>query len=311
MSKIVGKIKGGGFHRIGRYIPKKYLVEHYYSKWSGGRKINLKNPERFSDKLGWYKLYYRDELMRTCTDKASVREYIASCGYGDLLNECYGVYDRVEDIDWDALPKQFVLKDTLGGSSRSVKLVFDKDTLDIEETKKTLQTWIDKRKGYVSLAGEWVYEERPTRIIVEKLLISDPNDDLPDYKLFCFNGKMFCSYLMRKGRHCDGDQAFAMNYHVGENAFLDRDYKLLNVWRTDFDRITEQPEKPKNYEKMVEIAEKLSQPFPHVRVDFYNIDGRIIFGELTFFTNAGYIPFDPDSFDYEMGKAFVLPKRNH
>ena len=98
---------------------------------------------------------------------------------------------------------------------------------------------------------------------------------------------------------------------MGENAFLDLDFKLLPVSRTDYFPITEQPEKPKNYEKMLEYAEKLSKPFPHVRVDFYNIDGKIIFGELTFFTNSGYIPFDPDSFDYEMGKAFILPKRNH
>lgn len=302
MSNIASRIRGRVWHTFKRYFPKKYLVEHFYRKKSGGRKINLKNPERFSDKLGWYKLYYRDELMRTCTDKASVREYVESCGLGYLLNECYGVYERVEDIDWDALPKQFVLKNTLGGSSNGIHLVLNKDELDRDKTKAELSGWLNSKKTYVSPAVEWVYEERLPRIIIEKLLISKSSDDLPDYKFFCFNGKVFCSYLMRN---------YTMDRHAGENAFLDRDFKLMPVSRTDYHRITEQPEKPKNYEKMVEIAEKLSKPFPHVRVDLYNIDGTIIFGELTFFTNSGYIPFDPDSFDFEMGKAFVLPKRNH
>lgn len=302
MSNIAARIRGGVWHTFKKYLPKKYLVEHFYRKKSGARKINLKNPERFSDKLGWYKLYYRDELMRSCTDKASVREYVESCGLGYLLNECYGVYERVEDIDWDALPKQFVLKNTLGGFSKGIHLVFDKDKIDREKIKAELLEWLNSKKTYVSPAVEWVYEERLPRIIIEKLLISKSSDDLPDYKFFCFNGKVFCSYLMRN---------YTMDRHMGENAFLDRDFKLMPVSRTDYRRITEQPEKPKNYEKMVEIAEILSKPFPHVRVDLYNIDGTIIFGELTFFTNSGYIPFDPDSFDFEMGKAFVLPERNH
>lgn len=303
MGNIITTVKRMVWEKGKQYIPKKLLVERYhYQKL--GRKPDFKNPQRFTDKMGWYKLYYRDERMRTCSDKASVRDYIESQGFGYLLNECYGVYDRVEDINWDALPQQFVLKDTLGGSGKSVLLVFDKATLDIEATKETLQSWLDKSANRVSPAGEWVYEGRKARIIAEKLLVADANGDLPDYKFFCFNGKVFCSYHMRncttKGRRTDG-----------EFAALDREYNLLPVYGTTFKTITEQPEKPKNYEQMVEIAEKLSAPFPHVRVDFYNIDGRIIFGELTFFTKSGVSVFNPDSFDFEMGKQFVLPKRNH
>jgi len=281
-------------------IPEKAKVE-LRLLIKAGHVPNLKSPERFSDKLAWLKLYYRDELMRTCSDKASVREYVKDCGLGDLLNECYGVYDRAEDIDWDALPDQFVLKDTLAGYSNGVRLVYDKKALDIEETKKTLNSWI-KHSSYRQTRGLWVYENRKARIIVEKLLISDSKGDLPDYKFFCFNGKVFCLYLMRN---------YTQNPKEGENAFLDRDFNLLPVSRKDYRRITEIPQKPKNYEKMLEIAEILSKPFPHVRVDLYNIDGKIVFGELTFFTNGGFIPFDPDSFDYEMGKQLVLPERNH
>lgn len=285
---------------IKKHTPERYRVSHYYYQKTG-RTINLRSPQRFSEKLGWYKLYYRDELMRKCTDKAAVRDYVESAGYGNLLNECYGIYDNAEDIEWDKLPRQFAIKNTLGGSNWGNTLVFDKETLNIDELEKVVKQWLSISASFKSPAGEWVYEKQKPRIIVEKLLISSPQEDLPDYKFFCFNGKVFCSYLMRN---------YTMHPKEGENAFLDRDYKLLPVSRTDYKRIKEQPPKPKNYEKMIEIAETLSKPFPHARVDLYNLDGTIIFGELTFFTNSGVIPFDPDLFDYEMGDAFTLPKRN-
>lgn len=276
------------------------MIRYYRKK--GGGKINLKTPERYNDKLAWLKLYYRDELMRTCTDKAAVRDYVKSCGLDYLLNECFGIYNNAEEIDWDALPNQFVLKDTLAGDSNGVLLVFDKNSLSIEDTKEKLNGWIQRSSFMTTDSGNWVHEGRKARIIAEKLLISDANGDLPDYKFFCFNGKVYCLYLMRN---------YTLDRHNGENAFLDRDFKLLPFWRTDYRRILEQPEKPKNFEKMLEIAEILSKPFPHVRVDLYNIDGVIVFGELTFFTNSGYIPFEPDSADYEMGSQLVLPKRNN
>lgn len=284
-----------------QYIPPKMLVKHYYHK-KGGKRINLRSPERYNEKLAWLKLYYRDELMRTCTDKASVREYVKTCGLGHLLNECYGIYDKAEDIRWDALPNQFVLKDTLAGYSRGVLLIFDKKTLNIEETQKTLNGWIESSSFMTTNSGNWTHEGRKARIIAEKLLITDIKGDLPDYKFFCFDGKVYCLYIMRNYTH---------DPHNGENAFLDRDFHLLPFWRTDYRRIIDQPKKPNNFEQMIEIAETLSKPFPHVRVDLYNIDGKIVFGELTFFTNDGFIPFEPDSADYEMGRQLVLPKRNN
>ena len=302
MSSLYRMIRGKIYHKIKIFLPQKFLVKHYYYKKTG-RTINLSSPERFSDKLGWYKLYYRDEMMRTCTDKASVRDYVRSVGLSEILNECYGIYDNVEDINWSMLPQRFVLKNTLGGANNGILLVFDKNTLNLDETKRVLKDWIKKSSDKrTTMAGEWVYERRKARIIAEKMLIPNSSGDLPDYKFFCFNGKVFCSYLMRN---------YTMHPHEGENAFLDRDFKLLPVSRTDYRRITEQPLRPLNYEKMVEIAETLSKRFPHVRVDLYNIDGKIIFGELTFFTNSGLIPFDPDEFDYKMGKAFVLPQKNY
>ena len=303
MNSIVSSLRGRVFRKFGRCFPKRFLVK-YYHKRKLGRKIDLKNPERFSDKLGWYKLYYRDEIMRTCTDKASVRDYIDAQGFGYLLNECYGVYDSFEEINWNNLPKQFVLKNTLGGSGKSVILIHNKDTMNIEEIKEKLRGWIKHSTNWTSPAGEWVYEDRKARIIIEKLLVDSELGDLPDYKFFCFNGKAYCLYYMR---NCTAKA----DRHEGEIAILDRDFNLMPVTRPDFLRITEQPPKPKNYEQMLKIAEKLSEPFPHVRVDFYNIDGKIVFGELTFFTNCGVVRYDPDSFDFELGRQFELPKRNY
>ena len=297
------KIKRMLLSNVKPYTPRIILLYHNYLKRIG-RIPNLKNPETFSDKLAWYILYYRDERMRICTDKAAVRDYIESLGMGDLLNECYGVYDCAEDIDWDSLPQKFVIKHTLSGESMGIILVFDKSTLDLEATKNTLHDWLDEPPIRRATAGLWIFENLKPRIIIEKLLVENESGDLPDYKFFCFNGRVFCSYLIR-------NSTTKTDRHEGELGIFDRDFRLLPASHKGWNPITEQPEKPKNYEKMIEIAEKLSEPFPHVRVDLYNLDGKIVFGELTFFSNTGPNKYDPESFDFELGKPFILPKKNN
>lgn len=286
-----------------QYTPRIILLYHNYLKRLG-RIPNLRNPESFSDKLAWYILYYRDEKMRICTDKAAVRDYIDSLGMGDLLNECYGVYEHVEDIDWDSLPQRFVIKHTLSGENMGTILVFDKSTMDLESIKRRLHSWLSEPPIRRAIGGLWTFENQNPRIIIERLLIESENDDLPDYKFFCFNGHVFCSYLIR-------NSTTKADRHDGELGIFDRDFRLLPASDADFNSITEQPEKPKNYDKMIEIAEKLSEPFPHVRVDLYNLDGKIIFGELTFFSGTGPNKHVPESFDYELGKPFILPKKNY
>lgn len=289
--------------KVKQYTPRIILLYHNYFKRIG-RIPDLKNPKLFSDKLAWYILYYRDERMRICTDKAAVRDYIESLGMGDLLNECYGVYERVEDIDWNSLPQKFVIKHTLSGENMGTILVFDKSTLELKKIKKRLQNWLNEPPIRRATGGLWTFENQNPRIIIEKLLVENENDDLPDYKFFCFDGHVFCSYLIR---NC----TTKTNRHDGELGIFDRDFHLLPASHADFNPITVQPEKPENYEKMIEIAEKLSEPFPHVRVDLFNQDGKIIFGELTFFSNTGPNKHIPESFDYELGKPFILPKKNY
>ena len=282
------------------FIPDKQMIELQYLIKTG-RKLDLKNPRRYSEKLQWYKLNYRDHLMQECSDKFSVRDYVKMKGLDSILNECYGVFDRPEDVDWNALPNSFVLKDTLGAGGRSMEFVYDKNKADNNKITESLSAWVQTPAERKSPGREWVYEGRKHRIIAEKILVGDEEGDLPDYKFFCFNGKVFCSYMM---------QNYTMHHELGVLGFLDRDFNLLPAHRVDFAPMTEQPEKPVNYYQMVEMAEILSEGFPHVRVDFYNLGGTIIFGEMTFFNASGYVRFEPDSFDYEMGKAFLLPAGN-
>ena len=276
------------------WIPDKPMLKLQY-RIKLGRKLDLKNPQRYSEKIQWYKLNYRDPLMKTCVDKYAVREYISQCGYSDILNECLGIFNDPEEIVLDELPSSFVLKDTLGSGGNSVILVHDKSTVNWSECKKQMWKWVNTSVKSKDCGREWVYDNMKHRIIVERMLDMDENNDLPDYKFFCFNGKVFCSYMM---------QNYTMHHSEGIMGFLDRDFNLLPVSRADFKPMLKQPEKPKNYDKMLEIAEKLSAPFPHVRVDLYNIDGVIVFGELTFFNASGYTKFEPDTFDYELGEIF-------
>ena len=282
------------------FIPDKPMVKLQY-RIKTGRKLDLKEPVRYSEKLQWIKLFYRDADMCRCANKATVRRFVEERGCGEILNECYGVYDRAEDVDFDALPDSFVLKDTLGGGGRSMIFVTDKSALDKDAARATMNEWVSADTKGKNGGREWVYYGQKHQIIAEKLLISGDDGDLPDYKFFCFDGKVFCSYMM---------QNYTQHHELGVLGFLDRDFKLLKAHRKDFAPMLEQPEKPIGYEKMVEYAERLSKGFPHVRVDFYNLSGKIIFGEMTFFNASGYVEFEPDEFDAEMGSRFTLPEKN-
>ncbi len=274
------------------FLPDKLMIKLQY-RIATGRKVNLKNPVRFTEKLQWYKLYHRDLLMTQCSDKYSVREYITSKGYGDILVPLYGVYDRSEDIDFDKLPNKFVLKTTNG--SHTNMFCEDKSKLDIEFTRKTLDHWLNAWTRKVG--REWSYYNIKPRIICEKYLDKDENHDLIDYKFFCFNGEPFCLYVIVERYLEDGIKL----------GIYDTKFEKLPYRRSDIRGLTTDVVKPKNFEAMVEIARDLSKDFPHVRVDFYNIDGEIIFGELTFYDGAGYKGFEPDEFDFILGEKFKLP----
>lgn len=259
------------------------------------RLLNLKNPQRYSEKIQWYKLNYRTKLQTQCSDKYAVRDYVLSKGLGFLLNELYAVYERAEDIDFEALPNSYAMKANNGSGTNA--FITNNKTEDHEKLRLQAKKWL---RYVCSVGGERCYTDIPPKIVFEKLLPRDKNNDLPDYKFFCFNGEPYCLYTMID---------YTDNHANGKLGFYDMEFNQLPCRRMDFAPITQKLEKPKNFEKMVEYARILSKDFPHVRVDFYNIDGQIVFGELTFHNGAGYVVFEPDEFDFMMGEKFILPER--
>lgn len=283
------------------FIPDETMLKmQYYIKL--GRMPNFVCPKRYTEKIQLYKLKYHDPLMQECVDKYSVRNYVKSKIGEQYLNTLYGVYEHPDDIDFNNLPNQFILKDTIGSGDLSMLLVTDKSKLNIVAARTVMEKWVNEAANIKNYGREWAYNGKKHRIIAEKLLISNEDGDLPDYKFFCFDGKVFCLYMMMN---------YTMHHEEGVLGFFDRDFKQLPVYRADFAPMLQRPPKPKNYEIMVQLAERLAVDFPHVRVDFYNIDGTIIFGELTFYNASGYVEFSPDSFDFELGEKFDLNKINN
>ncbi|MBR5415504.1 MAG: hypothetical protein IK105_06165 [Thermoguttaceae bacterium] len=280
------------------FIPDRAMTSlQYYVKLH--RRIDWKNPRRYTEKVQVYKTYYRDPLMVTCSDKADVRGYVAQRGLSEILNEVYAVCDSYGEVDFGALPRRFVAKDTLGdGAGHAVILCADKDRLDRAGFEKQLRGWVAAPHRRPFGGREWpYYSGKKHRILIEKYLDAGPGG-LTDYKFFCFDGEPKYLYVMT-GR---GDEE---GPRLG---IFDAGFNKLPCVRRGRRDLAEPIEKPENYGAMLEAARRLSAPFPHVRVDLYNIGGKIVFGELTFFSGTGYIAFDPDSFDYTLGEAFRLPE---
>lgn len=295
--KLISKKIRFALLRLLKFIPDEPMIRFQY--WmKHHRFLNLKNPKRYTEKLQWYKLYYRNDKMPICVDKYQVRNYIESKGLSDILVKLYGVYDKAEDIPFDNLPEKFVLK-TSNGSGTNI-ICKDKSKLSRNEMIDKINRFL--KQSSASAGREWAYAQGTPKIIIEQLL-EDPNSSdgsISDYKHLCFNGKP--EYIV-----LDVDR-----FTKHKRNIYDIDWTDLHV-ASDCPCIEDgrKIDKPLNYDRMIEIAKILSEDFPAVRVDLYNINGHIYFGELTFFPWSGYVQYNPDSFDFEMGDKFILPKRNH
>lgn len=279
------------------FVPDKQMIQIQY-RIKTGRRLNLRNPVRYTEKLQWYKLYYRDPLMVACTDKFEVRKYVEQCGLGDILTKCYGVFDEPNEIDFNSLPMQFVLKDTLGGGGNSVIIVRDKSSLDVDYTLKMLEEWVRKDPSKPSGGREWVYYSgQKHRIIVEELIDSDPRQGgLVDFKFLCFSGKIALLYVM-------SDRILGQGASCG---FFTEEFERLPYTESDEWPLEREISKPSNFDQMKRVAEILSAPFPCARVDLYNVEGKIRFGEITFFDSSGYMTFEPDDLDFVLGEKFFI-----
>lgn len=280
--------------KLFNWIPDKQMIcLQYWMKT--GRRLNLKNPKRYTEKLQWYKLYHRDPLMAQCADKYEVRAYIEKKGLGNILNECHGVYQSEDDIDFDVLPEQFVIKATNGAGGVGIEICKDKSQLDIPKLKKELHEWLKPQKN--GGGREWVYYRYKPKLMIEKYLAPGKGENsLVDYKFFCFNGEPYCLYVMNE-RFTEGG--------VRQNIY-DLDFNVMPYMREKIKPIRTKINKPGNFDEMIEIVRKLSGDFPYVRVDLYDIDGRVYFGELTFFPESGYYDFEPDEFDFVLGEKFEI-----
>lgn len=278
-----------------RIIPNSLMLKIQY-KIKLKRKLNIKSPERFTEKIQWYKLNYKNPIMHKCVDKYEVRKYVESLGLERILVKLYKKYDSVEEIDWDDLPNQFVLKTTHGGGGLNVLVCENKKDINYKEVQEKL---LLGNKPFKSRSGgrEWAYYGLKPGIVVEELLINkeNPTAGINDYKILCFNGKP--SYII-----VDIDR------YVGHKRnFYDIEWNNLYI-TSDCPASNRNIEKPDNLDEMLNIAAKLSKDFPFVRVDLYNVDGKVYFGELTFYPWSGYVQFEPDEFDYLLAKPLHLTK---
>lgn len=256
-----------------------------------GRTPDLDDPHTFTEKLQWLKLNYRDPDIPICSDKYEAKRYIERKGLGNLLIPTLAVYENADDIDPAALPDEFIIKATHGSGWNVI--CRDKSAIDWKHVKRVMNTWLSQNL-YI-YGREWNYEKQTPRLIAEPLMDTKP---LVDYKFMCFNG--IC-------------RAMQVNHDIGSRHFVDYydgDWNLIpdmNCGRAD---ITGKAlPKPSQFAEMKSIAEELAKPFPFVRVDLYNINGRIYFGEMTFFPGSGFWRITPEKYDRQFGDMLTLPEK--
>ena len=276
------------------FLPDKiYLSLRYRCRM--GHWINWKNPKTFTEKIQWLKINNRRPEYTRMVDKFAVKEYVAGVIGEEYIIPTLGVWDKPEDIDWDSLPDQFVLKTTHGGGGGGVVICRDKKTFDkgkaLEKLTESLNS--DIYKSF----REWPYKDVPKRIIADKFMTPEKNLEsagLMDYKFFCFNGKVRF-FKVDFGRFVEHHA----NYYSPEGELLEFGEQGLEP------DPNYHIELPNNLKEMIALAEKLSANEPFLRVDFYNVNGKIYFGELTFYPASGMGKWTTDDADMTVGKLFI------
>ena len=257
-----------------------------------GKELNLDTPQTFNEKLQWLKLYNRKPIMTDMVDKVEAKKYVASRIGADYIIPTIGVYNTVEEIDFDALPKQFVLKCT--HDSGRVIICKDKSRFNAEAAKKILADSLKRR--YFLKNREWPYKNVIPRIIAEQYMEDESGYELKDYKFFCFDGDVKALFIATD-RGVENEET--------KFDFYDAEFNHLHL-TNGHPNASKEIKKPKSFDEMKNLASKLSKGFPHLRVDFYDINGKIYFGELTFYHWSGIVPFKPDKWDYIFGSWIKL-----
>ena len=286
------------YWKLEKYMSFDWMSDRAYIKLkyhaAMDKKLNLKNPKTYNEKLQWLKLYDRNPLYTTLVDKHAVKEYVNDRIGEEYIIPTLGVWDRFDDIDFDSLPDQFVLKCT--HDSGGLVIVTDKTKLDLNEAKKKLEDSL--AVNFYKIGREWPYKNVPPRIIAEKYMVDNNTGELKDYKFFCFNGVPM--YLFVASDRNKVKQEVKFDY-------FDINFNRLPLRQAVHPNSTYPIEQPRKYEEMVALASELSKGIPHVRVDLYEVNGRVYFGEYTFFHHGGMVPFVPEEYDYIWGEQILLP----
>lgn len=277
--------------KIAKAIPdKQYLQFKFWLKM--GKRLNLKNPVTYNEKLQWLKLNYQNPAHTEMVDKASVKQFVAETIGSEYVIPMFGCWDKFDDIDFSKLPNQFVLKTTHGCGG--IIICKNKSELNILETKEKLEKSL--KQNYFIFGREWPYKNVIPKIIAEEYMVDESGTELKDYKFFCFNGQPKVLFVAT-------DRATDTRFD-----FYDMNFNSLPIIN-GHERAVKKIAKPKNFERMIELSKKLSKHIPHVRVDFYNVNGKIFFGEMTFYHWGGMKPFEPEEWDYTFGNWLELPER--
>lgn len=273
------------FHNLS---DERYLKLKFYFRTK--KKLNLENPKTYNEKLQWLKLNDRKSIYTELVDKYKVRKYIEKKIGSEYLIPMYGIYDNFQEIDFNKLPNEFVLKTT--HDSGGVVICRDKKKLNLKKVEKIINKSLNRNFYYSS--REFPYKDVPPKIICEKLMKDNMYDDLKDYKFFCFDGKVKIIQV-----DFDRFSNHKRNYYDDNWGILDLEIQ----YPCDSKKVIE---KPVNFEKMIELAEILSESHRHLRVDLYVIDKKIYFGELTFYHEAGFGNFSSIAYEQKLGELINL-----
>ena len=280
-----------GLIKKNRHLPQEFYARIYYEYYHN-EKLDLKNPVKYVEKIQWMKVYFHPPILNQLVDKFEVRSYVEEKIGPAYLNELYLVCDDFDEIDFEALPASFVVKGTHGSNMHMI--VKDKHKLNKRKLKFKIHRW-KRRNLYYRSGQEWAYKNVKPRIIIEKYL-EDDHGELLDFKIFCFNGE---AKFIQVHKYAEGHKCLA---------HFDLDWNKLAVTSQDMKPYQGDIERPKNLDKMVELASMLADKLPFVRVDLYNVNGRVFFGELTFYPSDARKNFFPESFNKKVADYFILPK---
>ena len=282
----------GILNRVAVLFPDKLFLKLKF-RLMMGEKLDLNNPKTFNQKLQWLKLYNRKPEYTTMVDKYAVKEYVANIIGEEHIIPTLGVWNSTDEIDWDALPNQFVLKTTHGGGGCDVIICKDKATFDKDAAKEKLNKSL-KSDIYYNFR-EWPYKNVPKRIIAEKFMTNN-GKDLEDYKIHCFNGEpkfiLVCSNRYGGGAMIDD--------------FYTPEWELMDVRRPGHPKSEKASKAPEHLKQMLELSRILTKEIPFLRTDFYIIDNKIYFGELTFFPASGMSKYQPEEWDLHFGEMLKL-----